>query len=93
MGPQVRTAQLPINVYPAFDILSPWGVTYSLAPCTPLVLTNIEVIKNSPIIGDVTLALRAAGPYVLASSQPFFTPVIKANVNMAELELSGQDSS
>ena len=36
--------------------------------------------------------LRAAGPYLAASSQPFLTPVIMAKLNIAELELSGQAS-
>jgi hypothetical protein len=62
VGPQVRTAQLPINVYPAFVVSSSWGVTFDLPPCTPAQITNVQVTKYSPAIGDVTLALRVAGP-------------------------------
>ena len=42
--------------------------------------------------GRLRIVYRVAGAYSLASSQPFFTPLMKAKVNMADPEVSIQQS-
>jgi hypothetical protein len=62
VAPQARTAKLPIEIQAALVITGGGGGTsYKMQPCTPLGLGPIEVYKYSPIIGDVSLALRTIG--------------------------------
>ena len=51
-----------------------------------------EVGVRVQVADQASQPFRAAGPYVFLSSQPFFTPVIIAKVNIPVLELSGHAS-
>lgn len=60
VGSAQRQVQLQVTVTaPMVISTSGWGTTYNLAPCTPLVIAPIYVLKDTTVgIGDVTLVLR-----------------------------------
>lgn len=60
VAPASRTAQLLVTVEPAIQISTTGaGITYDLAPCTPLTLSPIYVLKDTHALhGDVQLSLR-----------------------------------